>query len=153
MGVTLDARGRACCDGCGAVRGVRKRKCPYLVLGDSLRSPSRFKMHYCSPPRYCAMCYSAAGGLRGVHGEQCREGAALSQAEYDARQVRLDAGDWHVVSASGDWRPDVPAGQVRVTFWTAGGPARGERTLLVPESEYNPTRRPWLSDYAVPGGN
>jgi hypothetical protein len=146
MGYGYDSRNRLCCDQCGNAGGVRKRRCPHKVLGDSLRSPSRFAMDYCSAPALCGPCFSAEGGTRGVH-ERCAAPAAASQAEYDATQARLDAGEWHVVSASGDWHPDVPAGQVQITFWTAGGPPSGQRTVLVPADVYDPAAKPWLSDY------
>lgn len=147
MGYCTDGRGRLVCDSCGNVGHVRKRKCIYKVLGDSLRSLQRIEMHYCYPPALCPGCYRSRGGARGVHGDQCRDGAARFQAEHDATQKRLDAGEWCVVSASGDWRKDVPAGMVEVTFWTAGGPASGERRICVPADDYDPRGKPWLSDY------
>ena len=133
------------CDGCGKVGGVRKRACKYTVLTDNLRSTTRQRIRYCYPPALCATCYAQRGGLNGVHGEECRNGAAESQADYDATQARLNAGELHVISASGDWAEGVPAGHVRVTF--AGAFGRNRVQVIMPESEYDSSGKPWLSQY------
>lgn len=132
------------CDGCGRVGGVRKRTCPHKVLGDSLRTPNgtRYEMRYCSPPAYCGACYKARGGLRGVHGDSCRDGAAQSQAEYDAVEADLDKGELFVVSAS-----TVAPGLVEVTFWGRG--CKPEVKRQMPASEYDFRAKPRLSDYAA----
>lgn len=60
-------------------------------------------------PRPCSGCYRADGGLRGIHGQVCADGAVRSQAEYDATQARLDAGEPMVLAARGDWSERTPA--------------------------------------------
>lgn len=152
MGYSYDFHNRLCCDKCGHSGGVRKRTCPYKVLGDSLRTPggNRYTMNYCYPPALCAACYKQLGGLRGVHGDSCKEGAAKSQAEDDAIEAALDAGEMFVVSATGDWQEDVPEGMVLVTFWSRYNPetrTRPEVKRLVAKDDYQPTARPRLSDY------
>jgi hypothetical protein len=87
MGYCFDYRGRLVCDGCDIPGGVRKRKCPYRVTYG--RSNGGHTVPYCSPPALCADCYRKYGGLRGVHGERCREGAAASQAEHDADNLSI----------------------------------------------------------------
>lgn len=156
MGYSYTRSGALVCDGCGSSGGVRKRRCPYTVTGTSERSPSGSRsaaLPYCPPPAYCPACYRERGGLRGVHGARCREGAASMQAADDARQARLDAGDLGVVSASGASRynPDIPPGWVKVTFGGAAGPS-GWVEYGVPDARYDPGARPFLSDYpdAVP---
>lgn len=143
MGYCYDMRNRLCCDKCGASGGVRKRRCPYMVLGDSSRGP-RFAMHYCSCPALCSVCYKALGGLRGVHGQECKDGAARSQAEYDAAQAKLDAGDLAVLAAWGDWNDKVPSGLTGVVFGAYG---KTSIYRLVWADSYQPRAKPFLSDY------
>ncbi len=135
------------CDNCGNVGGVRKRTCPYTVLGDTLRTAKRYEMSYCYPPALCAVCYAALGGLRGVHGQDCETGAAKSQAGYDAIEAGLDAGELYVVSASMSG-----PGMVTVTFWGRRDPATRERRevkRVMPEGDYHPGAKPRLSDYEL----
>lgn len=141
MGYCYEAYGsrRLCCDKCGQPGGVRKRKCPYTVLGDSLRG-ARQALPYCYPPALCAACYAALGGLRGLHGASCAEGAAASQAEADAIEAALDAGESLSIAAWGDWEPSVPTGMVGVAF---SGRA-GEIYRLMAEADY-PNKRIALS--------
>jgi hypothetical protein len=146
MGYGYDRNNRLCCDNCGMSGGVRKRTCPYTVLGDSLRSVGgqRYKMSYCYPPALCAACYATLGGLRGVHGDQCREGAARSQAEYDEIERGLEAGEMYVVSAEGSHAGnDLPRGLVRVTFRGRAG----ETKLVMLKDAYQFRTKPRLSDY------
>jgi hypothetical protein len=130
------------CDNCGGIGSVRKRTCPYKVLGDSSRG-ARFALPYCPAPAVCPECWIKIGGNAGAHGERCRDGAASSQREADATQSRLDAGELMVLSASGDWAEWVPAGMVGVTF---GNGAR-ERVVLMPAELYGHPRPDWLSEY------
>lgn len=128
MGYCFDPRGRIVCDSCGVSGGVRKRRCAYKVDG----------LPYCPAPALCGPCYSKHGGLRGVHGERCREGAAESQARSDADKAREAAGDRKVRSAYGSWHEDVPKGKVGVYY--------GDDTyVLVDEAEYK-YPYPWLSE-------
>lgn len=147
MGYCYDMSNRLCCDRCGQSGGVRKRTCKYTVLGDSIRTPggTRHRMNYCYPPALCASCYKAMGGLRGIHGDDCRDGAAKSTAEADAIEALLDAGELFVVSASGDWAEGVPAGMVLVTFSGRGWTPHVKR--LVAKDSYQPGEKPKLSDY------
>lgn len=142
-GYTETGRQALACDQCGTVGGVRKRKCPYMVLTDSSRGP-RVKIHYCYPPALCGGCYKAAGGLRGVHGQQCADGAAQSQAEDDANQAKLDAGDLIVLAAWGDWQDKVPEGKTGVLFGAYG---KTDTYRLVAAGDYNPRTKGFLSDY------
>jgi hypothetical protein len=106
----------------------------------------------CYAPALCGKCYRDLGGLRGVHGDACREGAERSNAEEAEKAVRYAAGDKEVVSASGDWHKDVPAGMVMVTF--AAGRSRGawaaQVVALMPKEAYSGDvagGRRWLSEY------
>lgn len=151
MGTITDSAGRLCCDKCGQSGGVRKRTCPYKVRCDSLRSMygQRPVLSYCSPWALCSPCFKVLGGLRGVHGDSCRDGAAQSQAEYDAIELALEAGELFVVSAS-----TTPEGMVAVTFWGRYDPetrSRPEQKHIVPKSVYDfqdKPKRDRLSDYA-----
>ena len=49
------------------------------------------------------------GGTRGVHA-RCADSAHTAQAEYDAKQARIDAGELFVLAAWGDWQAGVPEG-------------------------------------------
>lgn len=139
MGYCFDYRGRLSCDSCGAAGGVRKRKCAYKVRSAShLGEAHRGSLPYCPAPALCGACYKKHGGLRGVHGEICRDGAAASQAREDAIQARFDAGDQLARSAFGSWHEEVPKSKVGVIF--SGGAKR-----LVPEEIYDRGLR-WLSE-------
>ena len=129
------------CDGCGTVGDVRKRTCPHKVTGDSLRGP-RYAMSYCPAPALCAGCFKREGGTRGLHA-RCAEPARKSQAEYDAKQARIDAGELFVLAAWGDWQAGVPGGMCGVKF----GGRDGEAWHLVPAGDYHPGKLPGLSDY------
>jgi hypothetical protein len=132
------------CDRCGNVGGVRKRTCPHKVLTDSSRGP-RATLAYCTPSALCGGCFHEIGGSRVLH-RDCKDAAAASQAEYDANQARLDAGELTVLAAWGDWHETVPAGMAGVLF----GGRDGQRAVLVPAADYQPGTRPWLSDYRDP---
>lgn len=143
MGYSYDMNNRLCCDGCSRSGGVRKRKCPHMVLTDSSRGP-RIEIHYCYPPALCDDCYRSRGGLRGVHGQHCADGAAASQAEYDADQAKLDAGDLMVLAAWGDWQDKVPEGMVGVKFGAYG---QTSAYRLAWAESYQPRAMRFLSDY------
>lgn len=151
-----DAAGNSglACDGCGAIVGTRKRVCPYTVTGSSLRTPHGRRpapLPYCPAPAYCPGCYAARGGLRGVHGESCRDGAASMQAADDAQELMLDAGELLVTSAVGSYPGSgIPEGMVSVTFsgrYDAATRNVPEVTRLVPAPDYDWRARPRLSDY------
>lgn len=139
MGYCYSRTGGLACDKCGAAGGVRKRCCAYTVLCDSLRG-ARQRLDYCPAPALCSACYKQAGGLRGVHGEACRDGAAASQAKYDAIEARLDAGESFVIAGYGR---GVPAGMAGVGFRSRAG----DSWRLIPEADYDPQAKPALSDY------
>lgn len=125
MGYCYEAYGsrRLVCDKCGHAGGVRKRTCPYKVAwhdGHALR--------YCPPPALCAPCYKEMGGLRGVHGEHCRQGAASSQVQQNVTKAKF-----------------VPEGMVGVLYkgrWPDG--SANEAYYLVPKKAYE--SRPWFSE-------
>ena len=129
MGYCFDYRHRLCCDGCGKAGGVRKRKCAYRVRASVL--DGGYSIPYCSPPALCSDCYKKHGGLRGVHGDRCRDGAAASQAEADADDKRHAEGDLKLRSAlrQGD--------KVLLKF-------DGEIAVLVDDYEYGKVR--WFLD-------
>lgn len=143
-------RGRLCCDRCGNAGGVRKRTCPYKMLGSTHRSVDgrRHALPYCYPTALCSPCLTEIGGSKVLHAD-CRGRAAERQAEADAEQARLDAGELLVGSAFGDWHDRVPTGMVGVLFFGENG---DQVDVLVPDHRYHPGKRPWLSDYpeAVP---
>lgn len=150
-GRTASGRMALACDNCGAVGGVCRRTCPHKVLGDSMRAVSgkRYAMPYCPAPALCGPCLSKLGGLHQLH-RDCAAGAARAQAEYDETQRRLDAGEYQVVAAYGDWHELVPEGMVGVIFggrdW---GETRNEIAVLVPKDAYAPSSRRWLTDYPM----
>ncbi len=128
-----------CCDSCGTSQEVRKRKCPYMVTDER-----GLTLHYCSPSALCNACYAKYGGLRGLHGTDCRDGAKRAQQEYDDRRRGLANGEHIVRSAWGSWYETVPDEMVGVAFEDADG----QRIYrLVPKAQYNPNEREWLSDY------
>ena len=98
----------------GKSGGVRKRKCPYKVLGHSLNGPRQW-LPYCRPLALCGACYTAMGGQTGVHRE-CRAAAAASQAAGDEIERQLDDGESLSIEAFGDWEPTVPKGMVGLKF-------------------------------------
>ena len=138
MGYRYDDAGNLCCDRCGKSGGVRKRKCPYKVLGHSLNGPRQW-LPYCHPRALCGVCYTAMGGQTGVHGE-CRAAAVASQAADDEIERQLDAGESLTVEAFGDWEPTVPKGMVGLKFVSRAGLFY----RLMPEAEY-PNQRVALS--------
>lgn len=146
MGYCYDYAGRLVCDGCGntSATGTRviRRKCSHKVLGDTLRGKTRVSMHYCYPPALCSSCYQKEGGKH-IH-DKCAEGARRSQAEYDAIEAALDAGEMFVISAYGSWHAEVPEGKVGVLF----SGRSGELQRLVDQSAYDQRgKNPKLSDF------
>ena len=129
MGYRYDKAGHLCCDRCGKSAGVRKRTCPYKVLGHSLDGPRRW-LPYCPPLMLCGFCYTAMG-QRLMHRE-CRAPAAVSQAEDDEIERQLDAGASLSVDAYGDWEPTVPKGMVGLKFVSRSGVSY----RLMPEGDY-----------------
>lgn len=140
MGYCYDWKNRLCCDSCGASGGVRKRKCPRKVLTDSHRSATRHELNYCYPAALCATCYQ---GEKATLHANCAEGAAKSQAEYDAKQARLDAGEHLLISGRGDWAEGVPAGYCEATF--AADHYADQVELIVPSALYERIRIEGLS--------
>lgn len=130
------------CDYCGKPGGVRKRTCPYKVTSDNSRSGERYALPYCRPPAACRPCWKTNKAT--AHAD-CKDGAAQMQAQYDATQARLDAGELLAIAARCG---DAPAGMVRVTFVGAGGGGRVD--YLMPDEAYSGGG--FLSDYrqAVP---
>lgn len=126
-GQTASGSWALACDRCPTAGGVRKRTCTYKVLTDSLHG-GRHALPYCSPPALCSPCYAAVGGAKGLHA-RCAEGAAASQAEYDAVEARLDAGEFISASGFGSWHEHVPDGFVGRIFRGRAG----ERYALIPE--------------------
>jgi hypothetical protein len=131
MGYCFDYRGRLACDGCGIAGGVRKRRCAYKVDG----------VPYCPAPALCPDCYKQHGGLRGVHGDECRDGAAQSQARADADKARIAAGDFKSRSAFGDWHELVPENKVGLLFYGQGDPFG----ILVDDADYD-NKSVWFFD-------
>jgi hypothetical protein len=137
MGCRYDDAGRLCCHRCGEPGGtIRKRRCPYKVLGDSLNGP-RYWLPYCPSLILCEFCCTAVGGERGLH-RRCRAAAAASQAAADEVERQLDAGESLSVEAFGDWEPMVPRGMVGLEFVSR----RGESYRLMPEADYPNQRVP-----------
>ena len=99
------------CDKCGTVGGVRKRTCRYRVSDEGGQT-----LPWCPAPALCSACFRVLGGTAGIHGEVCRNGAALAQADYDRKAARLAAGDKLVRVGYGSWHADVPDGSVLVGF-------------------------------------
>jgi len=132
------------CDHCGQVGGVRKRKCPFKVMDSGLRTKGvRYALSYCPAPAYCAKCFSANGGSKGIH-EFCQEPARKAQEKYDAERAKLEAGELHVTSAYGDWCASVSKGWVGVVFADLEG---NEVFVEIAQEQYDPGKKPWLSDY------
>ena len=132
------------CDHCGTVGGVRKRTCLYKVSSSGLRSGGRrIVMPYCPAPAYCGACFTERGGTKKIH-ENCKVPAERSQAEYDAERAKLETGEFHVTSAFGSWHDSVPEEYVGVYFQNLNG---DEVFTLLLAGDYNPSTKPWLSDY------
>jgi len=125
MGYLYGPAGELRCGICAA-DGAVKRLCPYKVDG----------LRYCIPQAMCSRCYREAGGLRGVHGDKCRDGAAAAQAGADADRAALAAGDLKVESF-GFSHPSVPDGMYGVLF---SGPA-GKEWRLVYRKQFHGTSR------------
>lgn len=126
------------CDKCGRIGGgVRKRKCKYMVSDEGGHA-----LPWCPAPALCSACFRALGGTAGVHGDVCRDGAALAQADYDRKAGRLAAGDKLVRVAYGDWHARVPKGAVLVGF---KGSDQVWEYRLMPKDVY--TGGGYLSDY------
>lgn len=90
-GRTASGRSGLSCDSCGSVGQTRKRVCPYTVLSSSSHSAKRFAVPYSPAPALCPACFKAEGGIRGVHGQDCKDGAAAAQVKAAGvdRQRRL----------------------------------------------------------------
>ncbi|QSM01191.1 hypothetical protein SEA_NANOSMITE_167 [Mycobacterium phage Nanosmite] len=146
MGYSFDYAGRLACDGCGktSADGVRvmRRRCPHKVLSDTLRCARRIAMDYCPAPALCGDCYRSHGGKK-LH-DVCAEPAKAAQAEYDAIEAALDAGEMFVIAAYGSWHDNVPAGKVGVLF----SGRDGQTQRLVDEHAYGSRgKNPKLSDF------
>jgi hypothetical protein len=135
------------CDGCGkttadGVKAVRKRTCPHKVLTDSHNNGHRYPLPYCYPSALCSGCYATHKAT--LHAT-CAEGAATSNAEADAIEAALDAGELFVSCAFGDWADGVPAGKSLVTFTGRGG--ANKINVLIDAADYAPGSKKKLSDY------
>ncbi len=137
MGYSYCARtGRLACDGCGHVGKVRKRTCPFKVT-----YPEGYSLPYCYPSALCVACYATHKAT--LHAG-CAERAAARTAAENARGERLAAGASEIKAGYGSWHPSVPAGFVGVIFGTLG---HAETYWLIPETEYSPGTKRYLSDY------
>lgn len=134
----VSASGRyslACDGGCGRAgskQGVRKRRCPHKSA--YYQYGRRYELPYCPAPALCSHCYKRHGGLRGIHGQSCREGAACSTAKAEAKQAQLEAGEKLSGAAWGSWCKSVPEGKVGLIF--EGLDAKREQ-YLVPAEQYH----------------
>jgi hypothetical protein len=129
MGHCYDSRGRLVCDQCGEADGTAKaRHCTYKVLTDSIRG-GRASLHYCYPPDLCKGCYEALKPT--LHGEECKTGAARSQADYDHTEALLDQGEYFSITGFGDWHELVPEGYVGRCFKGR----KGEKWVLIPKDD------------------
>jgi hypothetical protein len=134
------------CDNCGNTGGVRKRRCIFKVLGDAGRGGQRYEMDYCPAPALCAGCYAALGGAKKLHAG-CESGARASQAEYDANQAKLEAGEYMLNAGWGDWAEWVPEGKTGALFRNLGGE---EKWVLIDKEEYGGSgRHKWLGEYSA----
>ena len=129
------------CDVCGGIGGVRTRQCPHRVLIAS-RFTERQRLPLCIPPALCPACFHDKGATHGLHAD-CAPAAAELQTTEDAAQARLDAGEWHLMSATQSDRQGV----LVVSFSAPGGIGNGFVQLLVPEVDYDARAKLWLSDY------
>lgn len=125
---TSSGRSALSCDGCGGTDGTRKRVCIYTVTSASQRQGGpRHTLPYCKAPALCSACLKDEGGIRGVHGDRCRDGAAASQAADDAEQALIDSGAYLRRSAC-----TTPDGMVEVLFRGPGD----DLVLLMSKSVY-----------------
>lgn len=147
--------GGICCSGCakeGSKAGVRKRPCPYKVVDYQKDGRPYAALPYCPAPALCSDCYKRHGGLRGLHGEDCKTGAAQMQATADAKRDAIADGEMFVDAAWGQWHDTVPQGKVGVLY--AGKEGRvyllipAERYEYRPEGGYQFGNRPVLSEIA-----
>jgi hypothetical protein len=109
MGYITAPNGSLVCDACLA-QGAKLRKCPYWVTelnGQRLR--------YCIPSALCAACFAKVGGSSKLHAK-CKQGAAESQAEINAKGARLEAGEMFVQCAFGYGDRGLPPGAGGVLF-------------------------------------
>jgi hypothetical protein len=123
MTYNTDRAGRLICQRCNrSGGGTRKRFCPHRVLGPSLRTNGRDRksLPYCPSLVLCGDCVTTLGGPTAMH-ERCRTEAAQAQAQADAIERRLDAGESLSVDAYGDGVLGVPKGMVGVKFIGRGG--------------------------------
>lgn len=133
-GMTASGRWARDCDHCGKSGGTKIYECIYKVYDAGDRSNGqRFGLPYCMAPSLCRGCFNELGGIHGVHGERCREGAAESQRRDDEVRARLERGDRIVHCAWGDWHDDVPEGYVGIVGWSL---TAGESYHLVPTDQY-----------------
>jgi hypothetical protein len=146
MGYSYSYSNRLCCDGCGVDRGVRKRKCPHKVVDYQDNGQPYAAVSYCPAPALCSDCYKKHGGLRGLHGDSCKQGAANSQAQADAKRDAIAAGEMFVKAAWGQWHDSVPMDKVGLLY--AG--KEGEVYILVPKDRYDLPGKPYpmLSEVA-----
>jgi hypothetical protein len=127
------------CDNCGQGGGTRKRACTAKVTSSNLRSQTRQTLGWCPAPSLCSPCFKAIGGSKVLH-KDCHAPAAQAQAQADAEQARLDAGDKAVISAR-----MLDHGSVEVTF---AGPRYSDHiTLIMQDEQYDHVTKPFLSDY------
>jgi hypothetical protein len=135
-GRTASGRSALSCDNCGSLEGTRKRVCVYTVLMAADDNGRRHSLPYCPAPALCSACLKAEGGIRGVHGDSCRDGAAASQAGYDAEQAVLDSGAYlrRAAWGSGTHAPGVPEGMVGVLFRNGAGE---EDAFVMPTAAYH----------------
>jgi hypothetical protein len=136
-GRTRTGRHGLACDKCGTVGNVRKRACRFRVSDEG-----GITLPWCPAPALCNPCFTQLGGSAGLHGDACRDGAAVAQADYDRTAERLAAGDKHVRVAYGDWHAQVPTGSVLVGFT---GSDRVMVYRLMPKGAYKGCG--FLSDY------
>ena len=137
MGYSYSVPGnRLCCDSCGHDGGVRKRTCP-----EKIHYADGGALPYCYPSALCPSCYAKHKAT--LHAD-CKAGAAKRNAEEVARGARLAGGDFEVRTGYGAWHKAVPVGSVGVRFVGTGG---REEFRLLPEAEYAPGEKHWLSDY------
>jgi len=148
MGYGYGRNGALACDDCGDTGNVRKRRCPAKVTADSGRTPGGHRpvMDYCPAPALCQTCLTKRGGNTTMHRNAgCFEAAAKCQAEYDATQVRLDAGELQLHAGYGDWDSRVPEGMTGALF----GNGTREAFYVMPKAYYGGSGEPgkFLGDY------
>lgn len=126
--------GKLCCDACGAVGGVRKRRCPY---------------GWCSAPAICRSCWQNGERekCKSYHAElNCQDKSAQYAREKAEERALLNQGAWirsAVVAEDG--------GRVKVWFRNKNGEELVQ--WMAPET-YNalPLLKPYTpADYALHG--